>query len=73
VTLATSKNLTVLGIAGILAALSAAAIALFDGDPTTNVDLGALATAIGAGVVAILSKGAKTTGGTVDPSGNPVP
>jgi hypothetical protein len=63
--LATSKNLTVLGICTIIGALSAAAVALFDGNPATNVDVGLLAIAIVNGIGQILAKGAKNTGGTV--------
>lgn len=66
-TFATSKNLTILGIAGIVAALAAAATAVFDGDPATNVDWGLLVMAVYNGVIAILAKGAKSTGGT-DPT-----
>jgi hypothetical protein len=64
-TLQTSKNLTVLGIVTILGALAAAANAVFDGDPLTNIDFGLLATAIISGVGQILAKGAANTGGTV--------
>lgn len=63
--LATSKNLTVVGVAGILAALASVAISLFDGNPATNPDWTATASAIWTGVVAIMAKGAKSTGGTV--------
>lgn len=66
-TFATSKNLTIVGIAGILAAVAAAATALYDGDPATNVDWGLLAVAVYNGIVAILAKGQKSTGGT-DPT-----
>lgn len=61
----TSKNLTIVGIAGIVAALASATISVFDGDPTTNVDLGLLAAAIYNGIVAIMAKGEQSTGGTV--------
>jgi hypothetical protein len=64
-TLATSKNLTLLGIATILAGLSTAAIALFDGDPATGVNIEALIGSFVIGIGFILSKGAKSTGGTV--------
>jgi hypothetical protein len=63
--LATSKNLTVLGFLTIASALIAAGFALFDGDPSTNVDVGLLAVAIVNGIGQILAKGAKNTGGTV--------
>ena len=71
-TLATSKNLTVLGVIMIVQALAAAASAFFDGNPATNVDFGTLINAIVAGVGLILAKGAQTTGGTVDADGKPV-
>jgi hypothetical protein len=64
-TLATSKNLTVLGIVAIVQALAVAASAVFDGDQATVVDFGALVTAIIAGVGLILAKGQQSTGGTV--------
>jgi ABC-type phosphate transport system substrate-binding protein len=64
-TLATSKNLTVVGIATILGALAAAAAAVFDGDPTTNLDFAALGTALVTGFGFILAKGAAVTGGSV--------
>ena len=60
--LATTKNLTVLGVLMIVQALASAAGAYFDGDPTTVVDFGTLANAIIAGVGLILAKGAGTTG-----------
>jgi hypothetical protein len=72
-TLATSKNLTVLGIATILGALSTAAAALFDGDLATNPDWSVVVTALISGLGMVLAKGAKTTGGTADAAGNPVP
>lgn len=64
-TLATSKNLTVLGIATILGALASAALAFFDGDPATVVNIEATLSAIVGGVAMILAKGAANTGGTV--------
>ncbi len=63
-TLATSKNLTVLGIATILGALATVAVALFDGDPATVPNWGAVVTAIVTGAGMILAKGAASTGGT---------
>jgi hypothetical protein len=72
VTLATSRNLTVLGVSTILVALGTAAIALFDGDPQTVVNWGATIAACITGVGLILGKGAASTGGTVDGKGNPV-
>jgi hypothetical protein len=71
-TLSTSRNLTVLGIATILGAIAQAALAIFDGDAATNVDWTATITAITAGAGMILAKGAASTGGTVDASGKPV-
>lgn len=71
-TLATSRNLTVIGVATILGALAQAALALFDGDPATNPDWGVTLTAVVAGVGMILGKGAASTGGTVDSAGKPV-
>jgi hypothetical protein len=64
-TFSTSRNLTILGIATILGALAAVAVALFDGDPATNPDWGVTLTAIVAGIGMILGKGAASTGGTV--------
>lgn len=64
-TIATSKNLTILGALTIAGALVAAGVALFDGDPNTNVDLEATFVAISAGIGMILGKGAASTGGTV--------
>ena len=64
-TFATSKNLTLLGIAGILGALATAATAIFDGDPATNINWELTLTAIVTGVGFILAKGAQSTGGTV--------
>jgi len=63
--LATTRNLTILGIAGILAALSSAALAFFDGNPATNPDWMATLSAVWTGVIAIFAKGAQNTGGTV--------
>lgn len=71
-TISTSRNLTILGILTIIGALSAAAKAIYDGDPTTNVDIGLLFTTISTGIGMILAKGAASTGGTVDSSGKPV-
>jgi hypothetical protein len=71
-TLATSRNLTVLGIATVLGALAQLALAIFDGDPATNPDWTVTITALSAGVGMILGKGAASTGGTVDAAGKPV-
>jgi hypothetical protein len=71
-TFATTKNLTILGIAQILAALAAAATALFDGNPATSPDWTATLALLVGGVTSILAKGGKSTGGTVDGAGNPV-
>lgn len=64
-TLATTKNLTVLGAVMIVQALARVAVALFDGDPATVPDFGGLVTEIIAGIGLIMAKGAKSTGGTV--------
>jgi uncharacterized membrane protein YhiD involved in acid resistance len=50
---------TVLGIATILTAVSSAAIALFDGDPATSFDIGAVIAAITAGIGLIMAKDAE--------------
>jgi hypothetical protein len=65
VTIATSKNLTISGIAGIVLLVAAAAVAIFDGDPATNVDWQTTLTGIWLGITSILAKGAQNTGGTV--------
>jgi len=72
-TISTSKNLTILGILTILGALSAAAVALLDGDPSTNPAWEATFLALTTGIGMIMGKGAASTGGTVDGSGKPVP
>ncbi len=72
-TLATSKNLTIVGICMIIGALAAAATAIFDGDAATNVNWETTIAALVTGFGFVMSKGAQTTGGTVDPAGNPVP
>jgi hypothetical protein len=69
--LATTKNLTVLGVLMIVQALTSAAVAFFDGDPATVIDFGVLANALIAGVGLILAKGAGTTGAQTI-GGNPV-
>ena len=71
-TLATSRNMTILGIATILGAACTLAVTMFDGDPLTVPNFGALFTAVLAGIGMILGKGAASTGGTVDGAGNPV-
>lgn len=63
--IATSKNLTWLGIATLLGAIAAAAVALLDGNPATNPNWEATFVALTAGVGMILGKGAQSTGGTV--------
>lgn len=60
--IATTKNLTVLGIIMIVQALATAATALFDGDPATVLDWSLLVNSVIAGVGLILAKGAGTTG-----------
>lgn len=59
--IATSKNLTVLGVLTILGALISAGVAVFDGDPSTNVDLNLLFVTIASGVGQLLAKGAQST------------
>lgn len=49
---------TILGIATIVTAVSSALVALFDGDPLTNFDIGSVAAAITAGLGLILAKDA---------------
>jgi uncharacterized membrane protein (DUF441 family) len=68
-TIATSKNLTILGICTIVAALANAGVSYIQ---TKTVDFAILLTAISAGVAMIMGKGAESTGGTVDGAGNPV-
>ena len=53
---------TLAGIGSILAAIGFALKAIFDNDPTTNVDIGATIAAITAGVGLIAAKDAKPTG-----------
>ena len=52
---------TLAGIGSILAAIGFALKAIFDNDPTTNVDIGATIAAITAGVGLIAAKDAKPT------------
>ena len=61
---ATSKNLTALGIATIVAALAAAAVQFLQGG-IAAVNVGTTMTAIMAGVGMIMAKGQASTGGTV--------
>ena len=49
---------TILGIATIVTAISSALVALFDGDPLTNFDIGSVVAAITAGIGLILAKDA---------------
>ena len=60
----TSKNLTIAGVLTILAALSVAGKAVFDGDPATVLNIDALWTEIVLGIAMIAAKGAATTGGS---------
>ena len=60
--IATTRNLTALGVVAIIQALAVAAQAVFDGDPSTTVDFAALVSSIIGGVTAIMAKGAGTTG-----------
>jgi hypothetical protein len=64
-TLATSKNLTLKGTAGILFALASVLWAIVDGNPATNPDWGLTVALISTSVTDIMAKGAKSTGGTV--------
>ncbi len=64
-TLATSKNLTILGVLTILGALIAAAVPLLDGNPATGPNWEATFIAVSAGIGMILGKGAQSTGGSV--------
>jgi hypothetical protein len=52
---------TLAGIGSILAAVGFALKAIFDGDPTTNVDIGATIAAVTAGIGLIAAKDAKPT------------
>jgi hypothetical protein len=58
----TTRNVTILGIAGIVVALGNAAIMWFDGDPATNVDFGGLINTLYMAVIALLAKGSGSTG-----------
>jgi hypothetical protein len=53
---------TLAGIGSILAAVGFALKAIFDNDPTTNVDIGATIAAVTAGIGLIAAKDAKPTG-----------
>ena len=64
-TLSTSKNMTIAGILSLLGAVATALVPQFDGDPTTNVNWGAVLALVVTGVLGILGKGAASTGGTV--------
>lgn len=68
-TLATSKNLTILGVLTVIGAVVNAATQIFNGQTP---DWNATVTAIVGGVGMILAKGQQSTGGTVDASGKPV-
>lgn len=70
--IATTKNLTVLGVVAIVQALAVAALAVFDGDPSTTIDFAALVSSIIGGVTAIMAKGAGTTGAQTV-AGKPLP
>jgi hypothetical protein len=69
-TIATSKNLTILGVLTILGALINAGVSYLQ---TKTVDLNVLLVALSAGIAMIMGKGQASTGGTVDGNGNPVP
>ncbi len=68
----TSRNLTVVGIATIVGAVTTALVAIFDGNPATNPDWNVVALAVVSGISNIMAKGAASTGGTVDGAGKPV-
>lgn len=70
-TLSTSKNLTILGILTIVGAVSNAGVQYLQGG-LAAVNFEVLLAAVSTGVGMILAKGAASTGGTVDGSGNPV-
>lgn len=53
---------TLAGLGAILAAVGFALKAIFDNDPTTNVDIGATIAAVTAGVGLIAAKDAKPSG-----------
>jgi hypothetical protein len=55
-----NRKTTLAGIGAILVAVGGALKALFDGDPSTNLDITAAAAAISAGIGLILAKDAKT-------------
>jgi hypothetical protein len=55
--IATSKNLTIVGIGMILSAIAAVAIAMFDGNPETVPDFAVAFLAIVTGIGFILGKG----------------
>jgi hypothetical protein len=69
--ISTSKNLTILGIGTILAALGAAIVQYTSGG-IAAVSWEVLIGAIILGVGQIMAKGAQSTGGTVDGAGAPV-
>ena len=54
-----NNKTTLAGIGAILIAVGTALKAIFDGDPSTNVDFTAAATAISAGIGLILAKDAE--------------
>ena len=54
-----NMNTTLAGIGSILAAVGFALKAIFDADPTTNVDIGATIAAVTAGIGLIAAKDAK--------------
>jgi hypothetical protein len=68
-TIATTQNLTILGILTILGGLLNAATQYIQ---TKTFDVNALLVTVSAGVGMILAKGAQSTGGTVDAAGKPV-
>jgi hypothetical protein len=68
-TLATSKNMTIVGVLTILGGLINAGLSYVQ---TKTFDFNVLLLAVSAGIGMILGKGAASTGGTVDGNGKPV-
>ncbi len=59
---------TLAGLGSILAAVGFALKAIFDNDPTTNIDLGATIAAVTAGIGLIAAKDAKPTASATLPT-----
>ena len=58
---------TLAGIGAILVAIGGALKALFDGDPSTNIDLASTIAAVTAGFGLIMAKDADKTAAPIDP------